>query len=555
MKLLDGLAFIGLRLPGSKRRAQLRSAWTHPGDADGWSASWYFDQIRKRLNPAAVVDEKTWSDLEFPRFFKEIDTTVSLIGRQYLFAQLRIYEYEKAKLDERHHGCEILQGNRELREHIQLALRPLELDSAAYIADLLIGPEPNRVPHGQLVLPWMMLTLVAVGSALAHLIPFWLCAVLLAINIIISIKISAQLTHNVDALLGLARMLGAAKRICAVRGAGKFSLLDRLVSEAQKREELRSQIKSLAAWEILRSSFVGGLAVAADVLFLSKLALYVRSIDRFASSRAEWLSTFQLIGAVDASIAVASFLCRYPKHCRPGTSESTIAIENGYHAFISNPVKNSINLTNRSALVTGSNMTGKTTFIKMVATNAILGHTLGICLADRATLPRSPVRALVRGDQSVAEGKSRYFAEAQAIRDFISEAATGACRIFILDEPFSGTNTIERIAIAKAVLRAIGTSAQVLVTTHDVELQHLLGVQFELFHFQENPAVEGFFDHDLHSGASTQRNAIRVLERLGYPASIIAEALATVVAIDAPKMPSGDMAPPSHNHSNGPGVA
>jgi DNA mismatch repair ATPase MutS len=307
--------------------------------------------------------------------------------------------------------------------------------------------------------------------------------------------------------------------------------------------------------EILRSSFVGGFTVAADVLFLLKLALYVRSIDRFAGCRAEWLSTFQLVGAVDASIAVANFLCRYPKHCRPGTSDSTIAIENGYHAFISNPVRNSINLANRSALVTGSNMTGKTTFIKMVAMNVILGHTLGICLADWATLPRSPVRALVRGDQSVAEGKSRYFAEAQTIRDFIAEAATGACRIFVLDEPFSGTNTVERIAVAKAVLRAIGTSAQVLVTTHDVELQHLLGVQFELFHFQGNPAVEGFFDHELHSGASIQRNAIRVLERLGYPASIIAEALATVVAIDAPKMTSGDMAPPSRNHSDGPGVA
>ena len=541
MKLLDGLfAFAGTLLPGSKQRAALRSAWTHPGDADGWSASWYFDQIRKRLSPAAVVDEKTWSDLEFPRFFKAIDTTVSLIGRQYLFAQLRIYEYEAAELDDRRHIYDVLQSNRELREHIQLALRPLELNSAAYIADLLTGPEPKRVPHGQLVLPWMLLTIVAVGSALAHLIPFWLCAVPLAINVIISIRISAQLGHNVDALLGLARMLGAAKRISAVRGAVKFSLLDRLASEAQKREVLRSQIKSLAALVAVQSlNVVGGFVVAANLLFLLKLALYVRSIDRFAGSRAEWLSTFELIGAVDASIAVAGFLCRYPKNCRPDTSDSTIAIENGYHAFISNPVKNSINLANRSALVTGSNMTGKTTFIKMVAMNAILGHTLGICLADRATLPRSPVRALVRGEQSVAEGKSRYFAEAQAILDFIAEAATGACRIFILDEPFSGTNTVERIAVAKAVLRAIGTSAQVLVTTHDVELQHLLGVQFELFHFQENPAVEGFFDHQLHSGASTQRNAIRVLERLGYPASIIAEALATVGAVDAPRMPPG----------------
>jgi DNA mismatch repair ATPase MutS len=82
------------------------------------------------------------------------------------------------------------------------------------------------------------------------------------------------------------------------------------------------------------------------------------------------------------------------------------------------------------------------------------------------------------------------------------------------------------------VLRAISAHAQLLVTTHDVELQHLLGEQFELFHFQENPAVEGFFDHALHAGFSTQRNAIRVLERLGFPADIIAEALATVPAVN-----------------------
>ncbi len=213
-------------------------------------------------------------------------------------------------------------------------------------------------------------------------------------------------------------------------------------------------------------------------------------------------------------------------------SEPIIAIQNGYHPLVVKPVKNSAKLAHCSALVTGSNMTGKTTFIKMVAINVVLGHTLGVCLADRATLPCSPVRALIRGDQSVEEGKSRYFAEAEAIRDYIAESAIGECRIFILDEPFSGTNTVERVAVAKAVLRAIATNAQCLVTTHDVELQHLLGEKFELFYFQEDPAVEGFFDHRLHAGASTQRNAIRVLERLGYPAEIIQEALATVPALD-----------------------
>jgi MutS domain V len=538
--LLDGLiAFAGTFFPALLRRARLRARWAQPGDANGWGASWYFELLRERLGAAAVVDDKTWSDLEFPRFFTAIDTTISLVGRQYLFAQLRTHEYDKAELDERHHAYLILQSDRELREHIQLALRRLAADPSAFIADLLLGPEPRRVPHGQFVLPWTLLSVVIVAAALAQVMPVWLCAVPLVINVSIAMKIDAKLGRDVDALMSLARMLDVAKRIAAVRSGTSIPILRRLVAEAGKRQKLGSQIKRLAALERVRSvDLIGGLAVTMNALFLLKFALYARSIDRFARGRAEWLSTFQLVGAMDASIAVANFLCRYPDHCRPDISHSTLVIENGYHPFISKPIKNSIRLEGRSALITGSNMTGKTTFIKMIAINAVLGHTLGICLADQAILPDSAVRALIRGDQSVAEGKSRYFAEAEAIREFIAESATGACRIFVLDEPFSGTNTVERIAVAKAVLRAIGAHSQVLVTTHDVELQHLLGARFELFYFQENPAVEGFFDHALHPGASTQRNAIRVLERLGYPADIIAEALATV-----PEDPSGTPRP------------
>lgn len=89
------------------------------------------------------------------------------------------------------------------------------------------------------------------------------------------------------------------------------------------------------------------------------------------------------------------------------------------------------------------------------------------------------------------------------------------------------------------MLRAISANAQLLVTTHDVELQHLLGAQFELFYFQENPAVNGFFDHALRAGFSAERNAIRVLERLGFPAAIVAEALATVPAINISPFPRG----------------
>jgi predicted ATPase len=521
-------------MPWVKRRAELRARWGLPGEGDAARATWYFDQVRRLLDPAAVVDDKTWSDLEFPTLFKSIDTTITPIGRQYLFAYLRTYEFDQEEQDRRRQAYEVLGSNQALREKIQLTLKPLAVDSAAYMADLFLGPEPEKVPYHGLVVPCTLLAIAAIPVAIAHLAPFWVCMLPFIANMMIAGIIDVKLKLSVEALLDCGRLLEVANRIAGIRTTDSIGYLRRLQADTQERRELKSQVRALSWLNDLRSiDFVGGFVVILDLLFLLKFFLYAQSIGRFLRSRARWVPTFQLIGALDASIAVTGFLGRYPALCRPNVvSDPVIAVENGYHALIREPVKNSILLRGSSALVTGSNMSGKTTFIKMVAMNVIFGHTIGVCLADRATLPRSPVRALIRGEQSVEEGKSRYFAEAEAIRDFIAESATGVCRIFILDEPFSGTNTIERIAVAKAVLGAIGARAQLLVTTHDVELQHLLGRNFELFYFQEDPTVETFFDHRLHSGASTQRNAIRVLERLGYPSDIIAEALATVPSIE-----------------------
>lgn len=526
-------------LPSIKWRAQLRERWGKPGAGNAFRASWYFDLRRRQLDPAAVVDDKTWADLEFPVSFSAIDTTISPIGRQCLFEQLRVYQYEKSELDRRWRTYEILQSNPRLREDIQVTLMPLALDAVSFIADLLLGAEPKRVPYREWLLPWTVLTVGGIVAAIAHLIPIWLCLLPLLINLILTFWMDAQLSEDVSALLYCSRLVSVADRVAALRGGDGLSDLGRLKAERPVRRRLRSQLRWLRTFDRLRTSvLIGGLVFTLDALFLVKLALYSGALTRFCANRSLWVSTFQLVGAIDAAAAVVSFMGRYPVHCRPAAvDERLLEIHNGYHPFISAPVKNSIRLAGTSVLVTGSNMTGKTTFIKMVAMNVILGHTLGICLADRATLPRSPVRALIHGDQSVATGKSRYFAEAEAIRSFISETAAGTCRLLVLDEPFSGTNTVERIAVAKAVLRALSAHAQVLVTTHDVELQHLLGARFELCYFQEDPAVEGFFDHALRAGVSTQRNAIRVLEQLGFPADIIAEALATVPAVGISHFP------------------
>jgi DNA mismatch repair ATPase MutS len=134
--------------------------------------------------------------------------------------------------------------------------------------------------------------------------------------------------------------------------------------------------------------------------------------------------------------------------------------------------------------------------------------------------------ASIHGLHSVASGKSHYFTEIETIDTFIREGTSGRTRILVIDEPLSGTNTVERIAVARAVLEALEPQAIVLVTTHDVELQAMLGDRYALYHFQENPDAEGYFDYRLRPGPATERNAIRLLDRLGFPRDITANALA-----------------------------
>jgi len=286
-------------------------------------------------------------------------------------------------------------------------------------------------------------------------------------------------------------MLGVADRLAAVQGAASLDHVASLSAEGPKRAVLRRQFRSLPLLAP-SSEGIAYIVWAADMCCLARLLIYTRTIDRFIRSRGEWLSTYQLVGSLDAAIAVANFLHRLPRHCQPAvTDDRMISIIDGYHPLISQPVENSITLEQRSALISGSNMAGKTAFIKMVGTNIVLGHTLGICLAVRATIPRSLVMASIQGEQSLQSGKSRYFAEIEAIRGFVSRASRGECRVFVIDELFSGTNTTERIAAAKAVLQAISADAQVLATTHDAELQHLLTNRFDLYYFQEDPGRPG----------------------------------------------------------------
>ena len=98
--------------------------------------------------------------------------------------------------------------------------------------------------------------------------------------------------------------------------------------------------------------------------------------------------------------------------------------------------------------------------------------------------------------------------------------------MFLIDELYNGTNTVERLAAARAVLEFLGASTQVLATTHAVELQDDLADSYDLYYFQEDPDVDGYFDYQPLPGQTEKRNAIQLLARKGFPSDLVAQAMA-----------------------------
>jgi hypothetical protein len=517
-ELLDALS------PKRKLLKELRARWGARGEKSGLRAGRYFELTRGNP-PAREVDDKTWTDLEFPEIFSRMDTTVTPVGSQMLYAQLRRYIDDPGTLAQRHANHAALARNARLREHIQLRLAPLRDDSNADIAELLFADRPERPNHDTLIKAWSLGSLVLLVLVATFGWPAWIWLAVIPVNAAIILRGLWWRVRESEMLKHAAVLLDVADRLAAARISN--SEMPPQLAGLRDESPSRKSVRRILFWYALMNlPLLSAVFSILNFAFLVELVIHARTVERFHANRSKLRATFELTGGIDAAIALASCLRQYHQHCLPQlVDERTLSITGGCHPLLPSGVTNSVRLARQSALVTGSNMAGKTTFIKMLACNAILGQTVGFCLAAKATIPRATVMASIHGLHSVASGKSHYFTEIETIDAFIREGTSGGNRILVIDEPFSGTNTVERIAVARAVLEALETRAIVLVTTHDVELQAMLGDRYALYHFQEDPDTDGWFDYRLRSGPATDRNAIRLLDRLGFPRDITANAL------------------------------
>ena len=171
-------------------------------------------------------------------------------------------------------------------------------------------------------------------------------------------------------------------------------------------------------------------------------------------------------------------------------------------------------------------MAGKSTFIRAVGINVLLAQTLYTSLSTEYRAPFAKVLSSINMSDDILSGKSYYQKEIESIkRIIIASQKEGKC-IFIIDELFKGTNSFDRIALARSVLEYLSAQNFVFVSTHDIELAKLMNDQFDLYYFKDNiKDGQMTFDYKLNKGIPQRSNAIKLLELNEYPSTIIKEAL------------------------------
>jgi hypothetical protein len=425
----------------------------------------------------------------------------------------------------------VLAADPALRETVGLQLSRLTDKNVYHLPTLFLAP--HLQPPDWF---WVVRTLPFVNLLLIGLIPFYPLALVVLLGVLtLNYGIHYWNKKNLFQYISSIPQLLILKQV--TRDLLKQEKLgpppDGLVQAAATLDKVGYSVSFLQL-EARMQSEVGQVAEVVTelikALFLLEPLLLFYALGQLGAKRSDIASVFEYVGTIDVALSICSLRAGLAYYCKPTpcAAQKQFVATDLYHPLIVSPVANSIAVAGKSVLLTGSNMSGKTTFIRTVGINAILAQTLHTGLARELVMPPMQVMSAVRIADDLLSDKSYYFEEVLTIRNMIEESHAPAQTLFLLDELFKGTNTIERIAAGKAVLSHLNRGNHlVFVSTHDIELTDLLEEGFDLYHFTE--LVEGdkiAFDYKLRPGNLTTWNAIRILELNAYPAEIIREARA-----------------------------
>jgi len=327
--------------------------------------------------------------------------------------------------------------------------------------------------------------------------------------------------------------------------------LDAVPGEYHRRQTLKNAERFYTPELKEREEEIIGAGERADEL---EYELFTEIRAEVAAATERLQATADAIARLDVlrSFATVAAECGY---CRPEVGEGGIDIEGGRHPVVERTeasfVPNSTDLPAERpmAVLTGPNMSGKSTYMRQVALLAVLAQVGSFVPADRAALPIvDRVFTRVGASDDIAGGRSTFMVEMTELAAILESA--GEDSLVVLDEVGRGTSTRDGYAIAQAATEHLHDSvgAYTLFATHHHELTDVIeGLpRARNYHFSAGRGDDGVeFEHELRPGPAGASYGVDVAEMAGVPPAVVDRAGALLDGADAPgaHSPSGDPAP------------
>lgn len=499
-----------------------------PGDIE--AISHYF---RRKAGKDFYIDDITWNDLDMDRIFMLVNQTVSSPGEDVLYSILRIPLFDRKRVEEREKLICFFEENPQKRETMQLLLSRIGKTWHGSLSDTILALED--APQVNTKLHWVMFVLLILNLAALPFtaVPGFLTFIILStVNIVIyytgkdRIRIEAYL----DCFSSLLKMLSLAKETGTVDWPETKTYMEKI---RQGRQAFRS-LKKRTIFLTGKNSATGDpsqlLLDYLRMVFHLDILVYNSILKDVKGKTGEITELLDAFGELDAAISIASFREMLPLWSRPEfteweTEHVRLLAEDMYHPLIQTPVANSIQME-RGILITGSNASGKSTFLKNLAVNSILAQTVLTCTCASYQAPFLKVMTSMALRDDLSGGESYFIVEIRSLKRILDESRKEEPFLCIIDEVLRGTNTIERIAASSRILSVLDRPWILpAAATHDIELSYILSKKYENYHFEEEIQDDQVvFNYLLQRGRTTTRNAIRLLGVLGYDDGIVKDA-------------------------------
>lgn len=476
------------------------------------------------------VDDITWNDLNMDEVFKRMNYTHSAAGEEYLYHTLRTPITDKQELHKREKIIDFFRKEEDVRVSFQVIFAKLGTIGKFSIYDYLdyldgLGMRSN-LPHYVTFILLIAAIIVMFINMPIGLLAF-VCV--LIYNNISYFKIKSEIDPYITSFSYIFRLLDGVDQV----RKQKVSVLE---DEREILKECSSSMTSFKTGSFLLMSTgrMSGSGNPLDMLvdflrmtlhldlikfnqMLSEVRKHTDQIDQMLT----------IMGKIETLIVIGEYRESLELYCLPEfTDKVMIDGKELYHPLLTDPVKNSIG-TKKSVLITGSNASGKSTFLKTVALNAILAQTIHTVLAESYTASMFRICSSMALRDDVQGGDSYYMVEIKALKRILDIIKRDDLPLLcFVDEVLRGTNTVERIAASAQILRSMASKNCIcFAATHDIELTHLLDDSYNNYHFSEEIADNDiFFSYKIQEGRATTRNAIKLLGIMGYDDIIIQKA-------------------------------